>query len=113
MAEMEEMIALWICPDCHTTGLRVDGDYISCKHCGCHGNPREMKWCLKVPMFNPVDPDKGGQLYKDERDNYWQLMGYAPGCGREVKEGYCHSCRSFLPLMSDYSGHRSGKSLRA
>lgn len=96
-----------MCPDCKSTDFTSGPDYISCKACGLHGNPTVMKWCLKVPMFNPVDPSMvKGDLYKNG-DVYWQMMGYAPGCGREVKGDFCTSCRSFLPQRVDHVDRKS------
>jgi hypothetical protein len=111
-----QMIDAGTCPTCLGTGQKVKRDLIDCKICGTYGIPSQMKWCLKVPVFNPV-PDVtmySGQLFKDINDLHWKMMGYAPGCGREVKGNYCTSCRAFLPLPVDHPARRSrAKSARA
>jgi hypothetical protein len=60
-----------------------------------------MRFCNKVPAFNPISPENldffSGQLYQHE-ERYWRLMGYFPGCGRQILGDYCVYCRSFLPL---------------
>ena len=108
---MEAMIQEWIgkciCPHCHESNLTVEQGYISCKVCKTNGNPEMMRWCLKVPVFNPVDPSNfRGQLYQADF-GYWQMMGYATGCGREVKGGFCTVCRTFLPGAVDHAERKS------
>jgi hypothetical protein len=104
-----EMIGEKMCPTCHTVSDGVKVDYVACKVCGSRGVVKDMKWCLKVPVFNPISDTTNfsGQLYEDARGGHWKMMGYAHGCGREVTEGYCTSCRLFNPAPVDHAVHRS------
>lgn len=104
------MIAAGTCPTCHGKGMEMRDDYIHCMVCGTKGNPKLMKWCLKVPVFNPVDTSDSsfsGQLYQDSRGGYWQFMGDIPGCGREMTGSFCNSCRGFLPHAVDHAVRKS------
>jgi hypothetical protein len=59
-----------------------------------------MQWCESVPIFSIVAKEDvwmvKGQLYR-YNGVLFELAVYAPGCGRELVGGYCHSCRAFLP----------------
>jgi len=104
-AMIQEMIDNKMCPDCHGK-LTVETDYINCP-CGLQGNPAHMRWCLKVPVFNPAKPDGGGQLHQSADGSYWMFQGYTLGCGRNIKGDYCVVCRSFLPLPVDHEIRQS------
>lgn len=95
-----ESLAAGICPNCVSSAMEIKADYIACRTCGIHGNPAEMKWCEKVPVFREVAKENvwqaAGQLYKHE-DRMFTLYGYVPGCGRVMERGWCPSCQRFLP----------------
>jgi hypothetical protein len=105
-----EMIAAGKCPTCHGTGLETSGEQVHCRVCGMRGNPKLMKWCLTVPVFEPVDTSSSsfsGQLYQDSKGGYWKMAGQASGCGREVTGMFCDSCRYFLPHAVDHAVRKS------
>jgi hypothetical protein len=111
------MIGKGMCPNCHGKLKTVKADYIECQStgvdgCRLHGNPEFMKFCEHVPIFKLVTQESPakGQLYKHsfgDKDSYYTLAGTVEGCGREVYDEYCKSCRDFLPHPVDSMGHRS------
>ena len=95
-----EALATGICPSCRSSAIEIQSDYISCRTCGIHGNPKEMTWCDTVPIFREVHKDEAwrenGQLY-EYKNRLFVLTGHSMGCGRVVSGIYCDSCRSFMP----------------
>lgn len=95
------------CPNCWSTRVEIGEDYFRCPACGLHGNPKMMKWCLKVPMFEPAKDDAGQQFELDGK--FYKLAGYAPGCGRPVAGDFCTACRASLPKKSDSSNRPTAR----
>jgi hypothetical protein len=106
---VKEWIARGQCPSCWNKNLQVSADYIKCEVCGIHGNPEHMSWCEHVPVFRKVGPEsktEGMQLYKtkvNDIETYYICVGTVEGCGRVIgPEGFCTSCREFLPAKTDH-----------
>jgi hypothetical protein len=109
-----------VCPNCLDMSMTESPDYISCKHCGIHGNPTVMKWCKKVPIFNIVKDENihsvREQLYKQVnskgKEEWFVFVGWVEGCGRYIPGEFCMYCRSFLPKPSEKSERKSSASIR-
>ena len=96
-AEVFALIVKGVCPSCKSPGQKVSMERIECGVCGISGDPRAMRWCLKVPVYVP---EKSGQ-FADAKGERYNFLGYAPGCGKEVRGEFCTYCRAFLPKASD------------
>lgn len=109
-----EQIAKGICPECHSTKLKVYGDFLDCHVCSTKGNFKEMKWCDKVPFFKKVDPSEFHSQFYKYGNFFYVLVGTVEGCGRHVTGEYCTSCRDWFPTPVDKPVTRSkGKTARA
>ncbi len=98
-----------VCPNCLSTAVERGPAYIRCRQCGLNGDPAQMKFCEKVPLFKPIDQDrvyteKGlifehkRDFYDDDRGELYVLLNYhARGCGRPVPGAFCESCRPWMP----------------
>ena len=95
MLEHEERLSEGRCPNCWSTKIEIGEDYVKCPVCGIHGNPKMMKWCDKVPMFEVAKDSVGQQFELDGK--FYKFAGYSPGCGRPVQGDFCNSCRGALP----------------
>lgn len=104
-----DQLAQDICPNCLSTNIEVQPDYISCKSCGLHGNPKEMRFCERVPVLVPVNGRADGKLYEHGGVVY-RIVGYAPGCGRPLSGEWCDSCRKFIPRPYEKTARRAEKS---
>jgi hypothetical protein len=104
------------CPQCHSEKAVVNGNVIDCGLCELKGDLSSMRFCAKVPMFNPVKKEDvyalKVQAYVDKFDMTWRLEGYTSGCGRLVTGDFCTSCRSFLPIPSEKPQRRGKRSAR-
>jgi hypothetical protein len=110
-----ERLAAKICPACLSSAADIRPDFISCRTCGVRGNPHELNWCERVPIFRRVAREdlwiEKGQLYK-YHERWFVLEGYAEGCGRVIAPGdFCHSCRWFMPEISERPQRKKKKAV--
>ena len=103
MTALDEL-ATGICPSCKTMEIDIRPDFIRCRVCGIHGDPKALNWCNAVPIFRTVLKENlwltEGQLYK-KNEQLFVLAGYFPGCHRVISGAFCDSCRSFIPTATD------------
>jgi len=99
MTSLEEL-STGICPNCKTIEIDIRPDFIKCRVCGIHGDPKAMRWCDSVPVFKTVDRDKlwmvDGQIYK-KNEQLFVLSGWSRGCHRVLTRDFCDSCSEFIP----------------
>jgi len=103
------------CPNCYSTNIEVEPEYMRCKSCGNHGNYQIWQLCKKIPIFDAVKEEMlytvKEQLYK-HKDTWYVLAGYTSGCGRVVTGPFCRECRAFLPELTEAKKRRGKASVR-
>lgn len=107
---VKELLAKGTCPNCMGT-LDAKPDYITCRTCGIHGNPREMRWCESVQIFDMIPEGRvveGKQIFQ-RGDRYFTLAGTMQGCGRVLLGDWCENCREYPPPKpAEHAVRRSG-----